>query len=406
MQNNLIVIKFGGSCLSSPETIISASKKVAKEVNGGKPVIVVVSALRGVTDQLIGLAEGSTNTKISREDMDDIVSMGERTAARLMAGSLKSLNVKTLAIDPSSKYWPVFTDSTFGNAVVDLKKTCKIVNNKLLPLLKKGYTLVIAGFIGVSPKGRVTTLGRGGSDITAVLLGKCLDAVEVIFVKDVGGVLSADPKKVASPQKIDQLMAEEAYTLASAGAKIIHPKALTYKKNSTILRVVGFDSPDLRSGTIITGELKSELEAELHESSLSMITLITNNGSLIKISKVISESSERETDILGLTFSSSSVLLYVQNPVDLVQNLHEKIKTEGIAKAIHCVDSLAMIVVSGYRLESIPGVIDAVVSPLAKAKINLYGVFTISSSIRIFVQWDDREKVLLLIQSILDKFKE
>ena len=195
-----------------------------------------------------------------------------------------------------------------------------------------------------------------------------------------------------------------AYTLASAGAKIIQPKALTYKKNSTILRVVGFNSSDLRSGTVITGELKTELDAELYGSQLSMITLITQNGSLSKISNVLSDVSKIKTDLLGMTISSTSILLYVQNPLDLVQSLHEKIKTDGIAKAIHCIDSLAMIVVSGYRLESIPGVIDAIVTPLAKAKMNLYGVFTISSSIRTFIQWHDREKALSLIKDVLNRF--
>ncbi|MCJ7635286.1 ACT domain-containing protein, partial [Candidatus Bathyarchaeota archaeon] len=187
---------------------------------------------------------------------------------------------------------------------------------------------------------------------------------------------------------------------------IIQPKALTFKKNSTILRVVGFDSSDLGGGTVIVGELKSALEAELHDSPLSMITLIAQYGSLSKISKVLSEVSKLETDLLGMTMSLTSILLYAQNPLGLVQSLHEKIKTDGIAKAIHCVDSLAMIVVSGYRLEGIPGVIDAVVSPLAKANINLYGVFTISSTIRVFVQWSDREKALTLIKNVLDKFRE
>ncbi len=405
MSNNILVIKFGGSCLSTPETILSAAKKVSHEVEKGKKVLVVISALSGVTDQLINLAEESTGNNISKEELDSIVSMGERTAVQVVTSSLRSLNLKALGIDPISPLWPVLTDSNFGNATVDLKKTCKAVNEKILPLLNQGYTLVVAGFLGLSPEGKITTLGRGGSDITAVLLGNCADAEEVIFVKDVGGVLSADPKKVSAPQKIDKLMAEEAYTLASAGAKIIQPKALTYKKNSMILRIVGFDSPDLRVGTVITGELKTELDAELHGSPLSMITLITDNGSFQKISKTLSEISA-DTDILGMTISPTSVLLYVQSPPDLVQSLHEKIKNDGIAKAIQGIDSLAMITINGYSLESIPGVIDAVISPLARDAINLYGVFTINSSIRIFTQWKDREKALSLIKDILNRFKE
>ncbi len=406
MNNDIIIVKFGGSCLSTPSSVLAAAKKIANETQKGKKVIVVVSALSGVTDQLLGLAKSSTETKISDEELDDILSMGERTTVRIMSSSLKSLNVKTQDIDPTSPLWPIFTDSTFGNANVNLKKTRRAVDEKLLPLLNKGYALVIAGFIGLSPRGKITTLGRGGSDITAVLLGNCLDAEEVIFVKDVSGVLSADPKKVTNPQQIDSLMVEEAYSLASAGAKVIQPKALMYKKNSTVLRVVGFDFSDLSGGTVITGELKDDLDAELYPSQVSMITLITHDSSLAKIMNIFSEVSTLKTDVLGMTASSASILLYVQNAGNLVQSLHEKIKKDGIAKAIHCIDSLAMITVTGYRIESIPGVIDVVVSPLAKAGINLSGVFTISSTIRIFVQWNDREKALALIRNVLDKYRD
>ena len=173
MNNNILIVKFGGSCLSTPETIVSAAKKISDEVDRGKKVIVVVSALSGTTDQLISLAQGSAKTNLAKEDLDDIVSMGERTAVRLMTGSLKSLNMKTLSIDPTSTFWPIFTDSNFGNANVDLKKTLKVINEKITPLLNQGYTLVVAGFLGLSPEGKITTLGRGGSDITAVLLGNC-----------------------------------------------------------------------------------------------------------------------------------------------------------------------------------------------------------------------------------------
>jgi len=216
-------------------------------------------------------------------------------------------------------------------------------------------------------------------------LGSCADAEEVIFVKDVEGVLSADPKKVSDPQKIESLDVDAAYSLVSAGAKIIQPKALIYKKGTMILRVVGFDTSGLAGGTIITGELEASLKGELFPSPLSMITLITHNGSLANVSRILSAVSAVNGEVLGLTVSSTSILLYLNKSSNLVQRLHEMIRKEAIAKAIHCIDSLAMIIVSGYGLESIPGVMEAVVSPLSKENVNLYGAFTISSSIRIFV---------------------
>ncbi|MDQ1281635.1 MAG: Aspartokinase [Thermoproteota archaeon] len=406
MGNSILVVKFGGSCLSTSDNILFAARKISTEVSRGKKVVVVVSALSGVTDDLLSLAKKSTMNNVTQEDLDEILSMGERTAVRLMSSALRSLGFEARGIDPLSNLWPILTDSNFGNAEVNLEETVRATKERILPLISNGYIPVFAGFIGLSPKGKITTLGRGGSDITAMVLGNVLDSEEVVFVKDVGGVLSADPKRVSSPQKIDFLEAEEAYTLASAGAKVIQPKALMYKKNSTILRVVGFDDRDLSGGTVITGELKSGLNIELYNSSLSMITLIVQEASSPEvILKILAEASASNTRVLGVTVSPPSILLYVQNPSDLVQRLHEMIKSQSIAKAIHSFDSLAMITVSGHGLERSPGIIDIIVEPLAKEHINLYGVLTISSSIKIFVPWRDRERVLPLIDNNLNSIK-
>ncbi len=406
MGSNIVVVKFGGSCLADSNSIRAAAEKVAKEVANKKKVVIVVSALSGATDQLLSLAQNSTQKRASKEELDDIAAMGERIVVKLMSAALNAQGVRAMGIDPESRLWPILTDSNFGNAEVCLDVTRERTRANLLPLLDSGWTLVVSGFVGLSADGKVTTLGRGGSDITAVLLGNCLDADEVVFVKDVGGVLSADPKKVMSPQKIDLLMVEEAYSLASAGAKVIQPKALTYKKESMTLRVVGFDAPDLTGGTVITGELKLGLSAELHAYPLSMVTLITANSSLSKVVQTLSEATSAGAEILGLTVSSSSILLYVQNPKDLVERVHAMMKNNGVAKAIHSIDGLAMIVISGYGLEDIPGILEATIQPLAKEDINLYGVFTISSSIRVFVPWVEREKALSAVKYVLERFRK
>jgi len=405
-MNGIIVVKWGGSCLSSPENVLLAAKKVLREVQRKRRVIVVVSALAGVTDQLLSYTNKSMSGSITKEDLDEILSMGERTSARIMASSLKSLGMKAVEIDPTSNLWPIFTDSQFGNANIKMKETKGAVNKRIIPLLLEEKIPVIGGFIGLSPEGKITTLGRGGSDLTAVVLGNCVDAEEVIFVKDVEGILSADPKKVSDPQKIESLDIDAAYSLVAAGAKIIQPKALIYKKDNMVLRVVGFDALDLSGGTIITGELETGLNAKLFYSPLSMITLITHNSSLENVSRILSAVSTVNGEMLGLTVSPTSILLYIYNPSNLVQQLHEMIREEEIAKAIHCVDSLAMITVSGYGIENIPGIIDIVVSPLSKENVNLYGAFTISSSITIFVPWNEREKALSSVNDVLNKYKK
>jgi aspartate kinase len=121
-NNNISVVKFGGSCLSTPSSIRLAAAKIAMEVAKKKRVVVVVSALSGVTDQLIGLAKESSSGNISRAELDEILSMGERTAARLMTGTLNANQVKAVGLDPSLDSWPIITDSDFGNAEVDLEQ--------------------------------------------------------------------------------------------------------------------------------------------------------------------------------------------------------------------------------------------------------------------------------------------
>ena len=343
---------------------------------------------------------------VLKEDLDEILSMGERTSARIMASSLKSLGMKAVEIDPTSNLWPIFTDSKFGNANIKMKETKDAVNKRIIPLLLEDKIPVIGGFVGLSPEGKITTLRRGGSDLTAVVLGNCIDAEEVIFVKDVEGVFSADPKKISDTQKIESLDIDAAYSLVAAGAKIIQPKALIYKKDNMILRVVGFGASSLSGGTIITGELETGVKAKLFSSPLSMITLITHNSSLENVSRILSAVSTVNGEMLGLTVSPTSILLYIYNPSNLVQELHEMIRDEKIATAIHCIDSLAMIIIAGYGIENIPGILDVVVSPLSKKNVNLYGVFTISSSIRIFVPWDEREKTLSSVNNVLNKYKK
>jgi aspartate kinase len=406
LVDNIIVVKFGGSCLSTPDNILTAAKKIAVEVVSGKNVVVVVSALRGDTDKLLSLAQESSLNNVSKEDLDEILSMGERTTVRLMATALKSQGLNAIAIEPTTSLWPMYTDSVFGSANVDLEGTEKATTEKLLPLLTKKYVPVVAGFLGLSPDGKVTTLGRGGSDVSAVILGRCLDADEVIFVKDVEGVFSADPKKIINPQKIDFLEAEEAYSLVSAGAQVIHPKALMYKQNSMNLRVVGFNAHNLLGGTLITGEVQTDLKVQSRPIPLSMITLVAlRDDSLNVILSLITDVLPSNSKIIGIALTSGSILLYVENASKLVLSLHEMIKNQGLAKAIHCIDSVAMIDVLGCNLEQIPGVVDVVISPLAKEEINLYGVLTISSTIKIFIPWSEKETALSLINEQLNKFK-
>ncbi|RLG92131.1 MAG: hypothetical protein DRO36_02335 [Candidatus Hecatellales archaeon] len=398
-----LVVKFGGSCLSTPQNINLAAKKVAEEVKKGSKVVVVVSALAGVTDNLLKTATEASLSKLSKDELDEILSMGERTATRLMVSALKSYGLKAVGLDPADKLWPIYTNSEYGNAEVDLEKTLKAIKRKVKPLLDKGFVVVVPGFIGLSPEGKTTTLGRGGSDITAVVLGRCVEAEEVVLVKDVAGVLSADPKKVSTPSKIDVLDAEEMFSLSSAGAKILHPRALRYAANNLTLRVVGFNE-SLSEGTVIKGELGVGLRVSLYPNPVSMVTIVGREVSTPEsLLKIFSQTLPSKTKILGLTLASPSLLLYVEDSSKLIENIHNLIKTQKVAKAIHSFEPLTLIVVSGHELEKTPGIVDCISAPLARENINLYGLLTISNSVRVFVHQRDGEKALKLIKESLGK---
>ncbi len=398
-----LIVKFGGSCLSTPQNINLAAKKVVEEVKKDRKIAVVVSALAGVTDNLLKTATEASLNKLSKEELDEILSMGERTATRLMVSALKSYGLKAIGLDPADKLWPIYTNAEYGNAEVDLEKTLKAVKRKIKPLLDNGFVVVVPGFIGLSPEGKTTTLGRGGSDITAVVLGRCIEADEVVFVKDVAGVLSADPKKIPTPTKIDVLDAEEMFSLSSAGAKVLHPRALKYVTNSLTLRVAGFNE-SLSEGTVIKGELGVGLRVFLYPKPVSMVTIVGREVATPEsLLKIFSETLPTKTKILGLTLASPSLLLYVENPSKLIKNIHNLIKTQKVAKAIHSFEPLTLIIVSGHELEKTPGIVDCISAPLAKENINLYGLLTISNSVRVFVHQKDGKKALELIKENLSK---
>ncbi|MEM2984822.1 MAG: aspartate kinase [Candidatus Jordarchaeaceae archaeon] len=404
--DNTIVVKFGGSCLSTSEDLVRAAKMVVAETSKGRNVVVVVSALKGTTDQLLRLAEGSTEGNISSAELDEILSMGERVAARLMASALRSAGVKSISIDPYSEYWPIFTNDRFGNADPLVKETKKAVVEKLTPLIENQVVPVVCGFLGKTLQGQITTLGRGGSDTSAVLIGNCLAAKEVILVKDVEGVLTGDPDFIESTALIKSLDTEEVVRLTSAGAKIIHPKALWFKPRDMLIRIVGFQNGDLAAtGTVITGSGFPELEVLASDTNISMVTIVGEEAvkpeALFSILSTVREAGGK---ILSAALEPLSLILYIsgENTKKVVNATHRTIREKGLGKAISLFENLSMITVKGGNLETSPGIVDTVASLLGKAKINIFGILTISSSVRIFVNQKEKEKAAELIKTNLE----
>ena len=212
-----IVVKFGGTSVGSIDKIKSAARKVLELQDQGHSVVVVVSAMAGETNGLVKLSEAF---KVSNpQAYDTLVSTGEQVTTALMALALQELGAKSCALQG----WqvPIITSDDFSKARVS-----SIDPSKILALFETQTIPVIPGFQGVTQGGDITTFGRGGSDVTAVVLAAALEAQACYLYKDVPGILSSDPHLVENPQVLDRLGIEEMFEMASQGAKVVHPRAI------------------------------------------------------------------------------------------------------------------------------------------------------------------------------------
>jgi aspartate kinase len=403
-----IVAKFGGSSLADGERILKAVKAVAKAVQKGNQIVVVVSAMGKTTDALVGIINQSSGGKVSPNLLDDILSMGERTSARLFAAALKAQGVKARCFDPADADWPIITDSSFTNAWPKLDECLLRARHHVLPLLKKGITPVVAGFLGKTKDGQITTLGRGGSDTTAFIIGRAIQADEVVLVTDVDGILSGDPKIVHQPKRIDQITVDSLAGLADSGTKFIHFKALKYKDDSFDVRVINHQLGKLDGeGTVIVGSLPSELNVSLaHSEPVMMITIVGEHISESPqiIQDIASTAKRFATPILGSSSNYNSIVLYMPQklPKQLLEALHSIVLKYKETFAIAIRENLALLKIKGVGLEEKPGLIGRIAEPLRANHLNISGIFTITSSVLVLVDWNDGKNAIELVGKSLE----
>ena len=394
----VIVVKFGGSVLDSERSIDRAASLIRDTVDRGLGIVVVVSAMKGVTDQLIELSK-KVDPQMDPALMDELLSTGEKTSARLMAGALASHHLDAVIVDPESQYWPIVTDDRHLDANPLMEPTRKRIEEQLLPLVESGRVPVVCGFLGKTEDGKTTTMGRGGSDTTAVLLGNCLHAREVVLIKDVEGVFSSDPDKVSNPKFVKMLHGEEAEMLAAGGAKFLHVKALKYQGNGVRIRVTSLER--LNAGTIIKGDL-SDISLEVFPQGVSMITVVgLDSRRLESVSSMTRAVREDGGSLLALSLESTSAIFYVAGGRNVLEGVHKVLVSDRVGKAVSSFDGLSMITVKGMSLETETGIVQRVTQPLARAGINLYGVVTILSSVRVFVSSKQAESALELIREAM-----
>lgn len=287
-----IVIKFGGSSLSTPEKINQAAKRIADYKKKGKEVVVVVSAMGKTTDQLLELA-GQITASPAKREMDMLLATGEQVSISLLSMALTEIGFPAVS----------FTGWQAGIVTEKIHSNARIVDVKTAPIEEKiaeGKIIVAAGFQGVTEDGEITTLGRGGSDTTAVALAAALGAERCLICTDVTGVFTSDPRYVPQARKLSSISYDEMLELANLGAGVLHPRAVEFAKNHNVSLEVRSSSED-EEGTVIEEEVSMEknlvVRGVAFEKDITRLTVFGLKNELTGLSSIFSVLAKNEIDV-------------------------------------------------------------------------------------------------------------
>lgn len=265
----LIVQKYGGSSIADGERIKSVARRIAKARDEGNEVVVVVSAIGDTTDELIRLAH-QVSAQPSDRELDLLLSTGEVVSSTLLAMALETLGYRAVSL--SGAQAGIETDSRYSRA-----RILRVDPKRIVSELERGNIVIVAGFQGVTSEMDIATLGRGGSDTTAVALAVSLEAKECQIYTDVEGVYTADPRIVPEATKLKKVGYEEMLELASYGARVIHPRAIELGSLHDVPILVASSFVD-RPGTIICKEVSMEVRNKVsgivHDTNVAKVTVI------------------------------------------------------------------------------------------------------------------------------------
>jgi len=387
-----VVAKFGGTSLGNGDRVNRAADSVAAAVREGHEVAVVASAMGQTTDFLLD------TIAFEADDADEaeIVSMGERTSVRVLKSALSARGIDVEFIEPGSDDWPVITDAHGEVDVTETRRRAKRLADRM------GKTVpVVAGFLAEDHDGNVTTLGRGGSDTTAVMLGNYMGADEVVIVTDVEGVMTGDPKVVEGARNVGEITVDELRNLSFRGAEVVAPSSLSYKTGDLDVRVVHYQHGDLLTGgTRIEGQFENLID--LRDGSVACLTAagraVRNSPGIL--SALSTALAEEGINIDAVSSGMDSITFYVDSAdAEKAETvLHDAVIDIAALSSVTVDHDIAIVRVTGGELPDQPGVLQAIVDPLGEAHISVLDLITSATSVGVFVNWDDRERALEIIQ--------
>jgi aspartate kinase len=412
----LLIMKFGGTSVADLARIKNAAAKVKREVARGYDVIVIVSAMSGKTNELVGWVE-STSPLFDAREYDAIVSSGENVTAGLMALTLQEMDIPAR----SWQGWQVPIQTTSAHSAA---RFIDIPRANIDAKFAEGFKVaVVAGFQGVSPEGRITTLGRGGSDTTAVAFAAAFRAERCDIYTDVDGIYTTDPRITAKARKLDKIAFEEMLELASLGAKVLQTRsvelAMRYKVRLRVLS--SFEDTDENSGTLVCDEdeimeskVVSGVAYSRDEAKMTLVRVEDRPGIAaaifgpladagVNVDMIVQNISEIEVAgdkraYTDMTFSCPT------NQVARAQRAMEDAQAAGkFAYAELVVDTdVAKLSVVGIGMRSHAGVAATMFKALASENVNIKVITTSEIKISVLI---DRKYMELAVQALHDAFE-
>jgi aspartate kinase len=378
----LIVQKFGGTSVADPERIMNVAKRVGNTYDQGNDVVVILSAMAGVTDNLIGMAQAVAESPDSRE-LDVLLATGEQTTCALLAINLKSMNYPAQSL--MGHQVELMTDHCFGNArILDIKA------DRVRELLDRRHIVVIAGFQGCDLDGNITTLGRGGSDTSAVAIAAAIKADVCEIYTDVDGIYTADPNICDKARKLDTISYDEMLNMASLGAKVLQIRSVGFAKKYNIPVHVR-SSFSKKEGTMVvdenSGMERLAVSSVTHDHNQARITLKKvpdQPGIAAKIFSPIAEAGIVVDMIIQNTRAGGETDLTFTVPRSDFQRaleLQKKVAADTGAEKVFGDEKIAKISVIGVGMKDHSGVASTMFSTLARENINIMMIST--SEIRI-----------------------
>jgi len=388
----LIVQKYGGTSVGNPDRIKNVAARVAKYRAKGDQIVVVVSAMSGVTDNLIKLAKEIMPLPSERE-MDVLLATGEQQTIALTAIALHALNVPAVSL--TGPQAGIVTDVVHTKARIH-----NITPKKVHELLKQGNVVIVAGFQGETPEGQITTLGRGGSDLTAIALAAALKADLCQIYTDVDGVYTADPRIVPNAKKLQEISYDEMLELASLGAKVMQSRSVEFAKKFGVVFEVR-SSLNNNPGTIVKEETKSMegvvvrgVSLDKNQAKITLVGVPDKPGVAARIFKALGDATVN-VDMIVQNIShgipdkvgTTDISFTVDKP-DLLkaQKVIDGLKKELGLRNVITAEKIGKLSICGVGMKSHTGVAGKLFETLAKEGVNIDMIST--SEIKISVVID------------------